>query len=156
MTDGYWLPILWSLIFVVILGVWSWLIYRLYGGLMSKRWLKISAKITRSEVKRETIFGFGMPKQLIYPEIAFKYLVNGRWYTSRNYSFSLLRPKAKEVVGKYPLDDLVQVVYHPLFPGFAVLEPGLPTIEAIILSVCFLWTSIMVIAGGWLVYTHWL
>ncbi|MCB9134232.1 MAG: DUF3592 domain-containing protein [Anaerolineales bacterium] len=156
MIDDSWLPTLWSLIFVVILGVWSWLIYRLYGGLMSKHWLKVSAKITRSEVKRETVFGFGMPKQLTYPEIAFKYLVNGKWYTSKNFSFSLLRPAADEVVEKYPLNALVRVVYHPLLPGLAVLDPGLPLNEALFLAFCFVWTSVMVIAGGWLIYSNWL
>lgn len=156
MKDDLWILVLWTLTFLVVLGIWTWLIYRLYGGVMSKRWLKVSAKIIRSEVKRETLLGLGMPAQLVYPEIAFKYLINGRWYTSKNYSFSLLRPSAKEVVEKHPLNALVQVVYDPLFPALSVLKPGLPSSETLFLSICFVWTSVMVVAGCWLIYTHWL
>lgn len=143
--------LLWIITYTLILVIWGWLFFRLYGGLNSRKWLRVSAKIVRSRVKRETFFGFGVPQRLTYPEIVYAYLVNGKWYASKNLSFSLFRRNTSQLVENFPTHALVQVFYHPLFPRLSVLEPGLPAREILLLSMFFLWTSILVVAGCWLI-----
>lgn len=121
---------------------------------MSKKWLKVSARITRSKIKRAEVFGFGVPRRFTYAEIVFEYVVNGKWYTSRNVSFSLLHPSAVEWVERYPVYALAQAYYHPLLPKISVLEPGLPAKEAAILAICFGWASVMVTAGLWVMIAN--
>lgn len=154
MLNDIWPILLWIFTYTLIIVVWGWLFYRLYGGVSSKRWLRVSAKIIRARVKRETLFGFGVPQKLTYPDIVFAYLVNGKWYASKNLSFSLFRRTAPELVEAYPNHALVQVFYHPLFPRLSVLEPGLPIREVLILGLFFIWTSILVVAGFWLILSN--
>ncbi|GAB4581271.1 MAG: hypothetical protein Fur0022_40180 [Anaerolineales bacterium] len=154
MPENFWITFFWLLTYGLIVGVWLWLLFRLYGGISSKSWLKVSAKIIRSNVKRTSLLGLKGSQRLIYPEVAYRYLINGKWYTAKTISFALLRPKAEQVIERYPIYGLVQVFYHPFYPRIAVLEPGLPTADIVFLSICFFWMSLLVSAGLWLIVTR--
>ncbi|NUM43102.1 MAG: DUF3592 domain-containing protein [Anaerolineales bacterium] len=150
MFDDLRLILVWSLTYLFILGVWGWLAFRLYGGLASKKWLRVSGKILRSRLRKWSFLG----KNDQYPDIVYQYLVNGKWYTSKNITFALARPNTVEMIEKYEAYALVVVFYHPGSPGISVLKPGLPKFDLLFLSFCFAWASFLVGAGLWTILVN--
>ena len=98
------------------------LIWELKQSYSSYNWPTAIGKIIHSEI--------GSPKNIKtnYPYIYYKYTVNGKEHITRRLTMSLSHPTGKEILsdllGKYPLGKEVEVKYHPIFHGHAVLEPG--------------------------------
>lgn len=109
----------------IIIAVFSYSGYR--ASLASESWPTATGNIVRSEIEKQTrTSGEGADKKTTvkeYPKITYRYLIDGKTYTSGKISF-VPAGNAKQVVSRYPVGKSVSVSYNPDMPEQAVLIPG--------------------------------
>jgi hypothetical protein len=94
----------------------------------SAGWQTVEGKVLVSEV----VYDPGGPRAgsafAYKPNVQFQYLVDGRIYRSKKFSFGqstfAKRSSAEKIANRYPGGSTVDVWYKPQEPGIAVLEPG--------------------------------
>ena len=113
--------IVYLIAFITFLGV-VFFIWELKLGYSSYNWPTTSGEIVQSKT------GISKNKKTEFPYIYYKYTVKGKEYITRRLAMYLTYPTSKEILSKllkkYPKGKKVEVKYHPIFHGHAVLEPG--------------------------------
>jgi len=98
------------------------LIWELKLGYSSYNWPTTFGEIVQSKTGALKI------TKIELPYIYYKYTVKGKEHITRRLAMYLTHPTSKEMVSellkKYPKGKKVEVKYHPIFHGHAVLEPG--------------------------------
>lgn len=116
----------------------------------SSSWPQTEAKITKSEVVRESRRG----KPSWNPKISYHFTVEGREYTSSQVSWrgfaTPIPAHAEEVAEKYPVGSVHKVFYSPDDPSQCVLESGTNWLVTLALFV----PLFFVVFGGMLVYEN--
>jgi hypothetical protein len=121
-------PIVLGLLFILIGGFvfFMWGLPPLKYANASKAWPSVPGEITRSEV--ETYRKDGKTQYL--PDIAYKYNIDGKNYTSSKVTVgdppytSNISP-ARRIQSEYPVGKSVDVYYDPEVPSSSALKPGI-------------------------------
>lgn len=119
----------------------------------SDSWPSVKGSIAKSEVARSE-------KGSYYPDIVYRYEVNGRTYyddwlrsTADMYGY---REPVQKVVDQLPVGREVEVFYSPSRPDVSYLEPPTPRPEFLVLigAIWLFWVGVLVrvvVQGtGWL------
>jgi hypothetical protein len=106
----------------------AWLTYSAVGvtkAILTKSWPATTGTVISSVVHRETS-SKGKPK--FNPVINYSYKIGTEEYFSDKYSSTLPRGSsewAKQIISRYPDNEVIKVYYNPANPKESVLAPGL-------------------------------
>jgi hypothetical protein len=146
-------PIFLGLLFMIIGGFvfFMWVLPPMQYANASKEWPSVPGEITRSEI--ETYRRDGKTQYL--PDIAYKYSIDGKNYTSSKVTvgdppYSSNTSPAKRVQSEYPEGKSVEVYYDPEVPSSSALKPGLQKndIMLAIITGAFPFFGILIFASG--------
>jgi len=95
----------------------------LWQSQRSHNWPQVSAKVLRTEI-------FEVPdKTRFAPLIEYSYDVAERSYISTSYDFNIFTTKDKRIteaiLESFREKEVTQIYYHPWFPRFSVIVPGI-------------------------------
>ena len=136
------LLILMLAMFAAGFGLLAYGIYELQGALASRGWPQTEGSIIAASINKRSHRDSDHRTRIAYfPQVRYRYLVNGRPYTSTRIEFGMgesggRQEWAQKVVNRYPLGKNVVVHYKSQDPSYAVLEVGLS------------WRSLALAAGG--------
>ena len=113
----------------MLLGVWF-----LKTGYTSADWPRVTGEVVGVHVREWKSVAEAVdqpaPKPYYYPEIEYRYEVDGKVYTSTRYKLSDTARKhddentARLAASKYRVGDPIEVAYDPAAPEQAVLRTG--------------------------------
>lgn len=120
-----------GLVVITIIGLALTLLgsVKLKNAAETNRWPITNGTVTSSEVA-------GAMKY--YPSVSYTYIVDSTVYNSNrisNMNFNTKnRSVAEEVLKKYPLGSEIKVYYNSADPSKALLEPGINTVNILLLA----------------------
>ncbi len=114
----------------------------------ANRFRPVEAYVVASRVASSSS-GSGTNRTTSYrPEITYRYIVDGREYTSRTYHFMGIgqgsHAAAAGIVNRYPVGGKVTAYYDPQRPSVAILDPTPVDVTAIYIGAAAVW----MFAGG--------
>jgi hypothetical protein len=114
--------------------------YEIKGSRETSNWPSITGTITSSSVRTETRRESNKTSTVYFPNVQYRYKIDGQPYTSSRIAFGNAsggrKSFAQDVVEKYPSGQKITVYYDPDDPQYAILETG------------FTWNSIFIFLGG--------
>jgi hypothetical protein len=128
----YWRPLGNILIGLVHLSVVI-LFLRIPMAIASYEWPTVEGVIVSSEVSSTGL------DEYFCTDIRYQYVVNGIEYVSTRVEVQDVctnsRNTARSTVSRYPSGKIVELYYNPTKPTFAVLVPGLPAHNSIVILI---------------------
>ncbi len=129
---GFWVLILVGMI------AFNMVALAILKGWDSKSWPSTNGTIVSSRVKTVTTRSTstsktpGKKRTRYFPEIHYKYQVDGKEFTGNRFAFGFsnrTKETSKNIVARYPAGAKVPVHYDPDDPEESVLEPGVYTLN---------------------------
>ena len=119
---------------LVLLG-WQWMSRAEAAATL--QWPVTPGKIVTSEVQEKQVYRSKRFRQVFDPQIEFKYQVAGQDYTGNRIDYlddndSENEQTAAAVSSNYPVGRDVNVSYDPQDPASSLLEPGVPSKNALL------------------------
>ena len=92
---------------------------------ISANWPQATGEVIASSIRTET----NEDGTVYHADVVYKFVADDQWWEANSVFFGATgesnRPRAAQVVERYPVGERVTVFYNPADPETAVLEPGL-------------------------------
>lgn len=126
--------------------------FYIYLGWVSLKWPYVNSNAKYIEIRE-----WGDAEKKVYtPKIEYSYVVRGKQYFSKRFSFLLSHSYSKsevdEIVSIVHSSDAIKIYYMKVFPNISVVEPGMRNgklaIKLLLISMFFIAVSLYFIEIG--------